>query len=76
MAILIFGKRVIHYKKIRSYFYNINKECNNNKNNKNNFVLTQSENALLIHWRTTFYVMEATYNYVLKRKYYDVDIWT
>lgn len=68
IALLIYGRRLASYKKIRSYFANTI--------NNTNLVLTTSCDASLLHWKMTFYVMETVYNSVLQKKYYDVDIWT
>ena len=68
MALLIYGRRLISYKKIRSYFANTI--------NNANLVLTTSVDVSLLHWKMTFHVMETIYNLVLQKKYYDADIWT
>jgi hypothetical protein len=64
MAILIYGKDLINYNHIRQIFlhYPIMSSMT-------------SEGASLLHWKMTFYVIETTYNYILKHTIYNTTVW-
>lgn len=72
MAILIYGRKVMHYDIFRSWW------LNNKKIIVNSQTLSSTntpEGASILHWCMTFYVMEHNYNTILNVKYYNENIW-
>lgn len=72
MAILIWGRRLLHYDIFQSWFTDNRKIIAKSKLLSST---TSSEGASILHWYMTFYVMESIYNDIFDYEYYDTDLW-
>jgi hypothetical protein len=72
MAILIYGRKVMHYDIFRSWWLNNKKIISTSQTLSST---NTPEGASILHWCMTFYVMEHNYNTILNVKYYDENIW-
>ena len=72
MAILIYGRKIMHYDIFRSWWLNNKKIILSSKTLSST---NTPEGASILHWCMAFYVMEHNYNTILNTKYYNENIW-